>query len=388
MNAVVGLNNISPEMIANKAKCAICGFEDHSLFSHIGNAHGLTPEQYEAAHPGARLLSDLGTMIHSQMIAERGAAAGAVSKAYDSMAVFGVGFGKNGRLAKPVMGYEGFTEKDGVPSLDPHYVFQPDPTRDFLLGITAGARIYLVGPTGSGKTTLPEQVAARTGRPFTRIQFHADMERMELTGTWAMVGGEMRFLYSALVLALQKPSMIVFDEFDSGNPGVTAIANAVLEGKPLVIPEKGGERIWPHENCIIVGTGNTKGMGDDTGLYQSTSNQSYATMNRFGMTIPIDYMPSDHEVSLLKRLYSQGPQAMPDTEIVNMVKVAGLIRDAFEGGKIEVVISTRQVIAWGKWASMTASPGRAFKLAFLNATKATDAAVCASLFQRVYATAP
>ena len=43
-------------------------------------------------------------------------------------------------------------------------------------------RCYLHGHTGSGKTTLVEQVAARLNWPFMRINFDSEITRMDLIG--------------------------------------------------------------------------------------------------------------------------------------------------------------------------------------------------------------
>lgn len=375
-----------PALAANKVKCAVCGHEDHSLFGHIKQAHAMYPEDYAKAYPGHQLLSEMGRQIYSTMAPSGAATTTAliVEQEHDSMAVFGVGFGPASDKPKGIRGYAGYRKEDGVPDIDPHYIFQKDITRDVLMGVMAsGTKINLIGPTGSGKTTLPEQIAARLGRPFERVQFHGEMESAELTGTWTVGdGGQMIYLYSPLAQALQKPSFIVLDEFDSGNAVVSAIANAVLEGKPLVLSNKGGEKIWPHKDCVIFATGNTNGMGDESGLYASTSVQSFATMNRYAMTIPVDYMKKEDEEALLTRIYPKVPAA----EVRDMVKVANLIREAFVGGKLSVVLSTRQLVFWGRWLSMTGDQKRSFHLSFANMLGNVDKHVATELFQRVFAT--
>jgi cobaltochelatase CobS len=302
----------------------------------------------------------------------------------ESKEAFGIGFGKDGSKNKEIRAYKGFTRAHGVPDIDKYYVFQEEITRNMLMGMMAGGLIYMHGPTGSGKTTLPEQFAARTGRPYYRQQFHQEMEASELTGTWTVVeGGHMMFLYSGLAEALKLPSVIVFDEFDSGNPAVTAIAQALLEGKPLVIANKGGEHIDKHPDCMIVGTGNTNGMGDETGLYTSTTVQSFATMNRFQMHLPVDYMPAELEIGLLEKMFGE-TKSLPTEIIKKMIKVANLIRDGFTTQKISGVMSTRQVVYWAKWLCMNGDVGRSFALSFANQLGAADRAVCDELFQRVF----
>lgn len=381
---------MAPEAdITNMATCLECGHKGHSLYTHIQSVHGMTIEQYQAKHNGAPVLSGYGERIKNQDPKLRSMAPRPVSKTtVPSSATFGVMFGKNNDVDKPIPAYSGFDAEDRVPVADPNYLFQAGPTRDFILGALSGAHIYLSGPTGSGKTTLPEQFASRTGRPFYRQQFHKEMETIELLGSWTVVeGGHFEYLHSGLAQAIQKPSVVVFDEYDSGNSSVTAIANGLLDNKPLVLPGKGGEHIYKHPECIIVATGNTNGMGDETGLYSSTSVQSFATMNRFGMFIPINYMPAEDEINLLNRIYGSNasrPKGMPLREIQDMIKLANMIRDGFLGNELSAVLSTRQVINWGKWLSMTGDTTRSFNLAFANQLGNVDRQAVNLMFQKIY----
>lgn len=394
MTNVFGTASDNPETI----ECRICGHKSHSLYGHLDEIHGMTKEEYLAQFPGAPLLSPHGlevynqqlggAKVHTQLAAVAQSSTPRPSASEVAIPVlesFGIGFGKDGKKEKEIRGYAGFTEEDGVPAKDANYVFQQENTRSFILGMVGGGKVYLHGPTGSGKTTLPEQFAARTGRPFFRQQFYGEMEPTEILGTWTVVdGGSMVYLYSGLALAIQQPSVVVLDEYDSGNPTVTAICNALLEGKPLVLGNKGGERIQPHPDCLFVATGNTNGMGDETGLYTSTTVQSFATMNRFQMFLEVNYLEPTDEIDVLKRMYNQEGSGVPSEILSDVVKVANFIREGFVGGKITAVMSTRQVINWCKWIRLTGNEKRSYDLAFGNQLGPVDRAVCEELFQRVF----
>lgn len=371
---------------AEKPKCVICGLTAHSLISHLQQAHAMTPKEYGEKHPGAQVLSPYAMRL---MNATRPGSAELAKKSVKKIDVqsepaFGIKFGKPGKEAsKALPGYEGFDTGDGVPTVDKHYHFDMEPTKDALMAIAADERCYAFGPTGSGKTTLFEQIAARLGRPFERIQFHREMEPVELTGTWTVnEHGAMEYMYSGLAKALQLPSIVCFDEYDSGNPVVTAIANALLENKPLVLSNYGGRKIFRHPDCRIVATGNTNGMGDDTGLYASVSVQSFATMNRFGMAIRLDYMPEENEKKILQSIWP----SMPPGIVSDIVKAANMVRAGFKEGKLTCPLSTRQTIMWAKWLNMTGDAKRAFELAFVNQLGPMDEKPVREIFQRVFAT--
>ncbi len=151
-----------------------------------------------------------------------------------------------------------------------------------------------------------------------------------------------------------------------------------------MLNNKGGERVVAHKDALLCGTGNTNGMGDETGLYASTSVQSYATMNRWQMHLHIPYLSEDEEKEMMTLKYHKAGAGMPIAEITKMVHCAKLIRDSYIGNTISCPISTRQVIAGGKWLSMCAVQKRSFQLAFGNSLNKVDGAVVNGIFQRIF----
>lgn len=69
------------------------------------------------------------------------------------------------------------------------------------------------------------------------------------------------------------------DEYDFAFPQILGVYQPVLEGEALVIKEATPEwrRITPHERFAFIGTGNTNGSGDETGLYQVQTSRTPRT---------------------------------------------------------------------------------------------------------------
>src|SRR5690606_40905789 len=84
------------------------------------------------------------------------------------------------------------------------------------------------------------------------------MEMPELTGYnlpyTDPVSGDLqtRFVDGPLTKAMREGFIFVLDEYDTLDPAVSVGLHAVLEGRPLVIPENGGEIIHPHPNFRFV----------------------------------------------------------------------------------------------------------------------------------------
>ena len=69
-----------------------------------------------------------------------------------------------------------------VPAIDPHYIFRVKELTRVIYAIVTNQRMYLHGHTGTGKTTLVEQVAAYLNYPFVRINFDSEIQRGDLIG--------------------------------------------------------------------------------------------------------------------------------------------------------------------------------------------------------------
>ena len=234
-----------------------------------------------------------------------------------------------------------------VPDLDRHYLFRKDILSDILawhmLGGSEG--LYLTGPTGSGKSTLVTQVATRLNIPVHRVTAHSRLETPELIGHYALVSGSMSFVDGPLTIAMREGHWFLLDEIDLLDPATAAGLNGIVEGAPLVIPEKGGEMVTPVPGFCFIATGNTAGSGDQTGLYQGALRQNLAFLDRFWM-IEIGYPEIEQELSILARVVPTLPEELRK----GMIGFADEVRKLFVGGQIEVTLSTRTLIRWAKMA--------------------------------------
>ena len=128
--------------------CGLCGDRQHQLFTHLRQVHEMTPERYTERCEGAPLVSDdLATyMRDSRIVATE-------DRLKRQVELFGVEF-----LADILPG-------ELVPGIDADYVLQGELCRQILISLKENEKLLLVGPTGCGKSTLVEQLAARLNWP-------------------------------------------------------------------------------------------------------------------------------------------------------------------------------------------------------------------------------
>ena len=175
-----------------------------------------------------------------------------------------------------------------IPRCNPDYVFRRELLSDILAWLKGAAGndpLYVVGPTGSGKSSVITQIASRLNIPLYVVSCHERLEIPELFGRFVVRNGSMEWVDGPFISGLKDPygAWILLDEADTLDPGAFVGLNAVNEGRTFIIPET-GETIDPLRcGARVIFAGNTAGNGDATGLYQATKRQNLASMGRFMM---------------------------------------------------------------------------------------------------------
>lgn len=375
--------------------CEECGQRIHSVAIHLKkNPHGdMTVESYQAKHAGKPILSPYAQHLLDQETrrrAETVAAAtpvGIKSTAEDEERaafheLFGLGAvkGAMSREGKPIAVRVLKPEfPEMVPEIDPGYVFDITALKDSMLAIELNIPLYVWGHTGTGKTTLLEQICARTKRPALRVQHTANTEESHIIGAKSLKDGQVFFEFGPLALAMKHGWVYVADEYDFASPSVLSVYQPVLEGKPLVIKEAERENmvIQPHKNFRFLATGNTNGTGDETGLYQGTSLQNAANYDRFGMVIKKDYMPPEQEEQMLVNQARLAPE-----DAKRMIAFATDLRKAHDAGKISAPISPRTLIYASVIGVARGDMRLGIERSFLSKMSAVDHKACSEIAQR------
>lgn len=265
-----------------------------------------------------------------------------------------------------------------IPASDESYVL-PQFADILLKGIEAGERTLLVGPTGSGKSSLVRELAARSRSRFMRINLNGETAVPDLLGQFRInAHREMIFQEGPVPRAMRQGAWLCLDEVDAATPQVLFCLQALLEdGGKLFIPEL-GEWLVPDSRFRVVLTANTLGKGDDSGLYAGTQVLNEAFLDRIHSVFQIDYLPAEAEVRLLcsrvKRLGAETAE--------RMVRVASDIRRAAKDGTIYTTFSSRRLLAWAHKTIQIGDTGKAATFSILNRLGEDDRRVVAEVLQR------
>jgi len=162
--------------------------------------------------------------------------------------------------------------------------------------------ILLVGPAGSGKTTLGYRVAAALQRRFASISLSAGATESLLT-CWVLPiheGGKFGALDSEFLACYQESSVIMLDELDAADPNMLLVVNSALANQGFHVPQRAVDGsptyIERHPDNIILAAANTHGTGA-TSQYVGRSALDAATLDRY-LVIEMDYDPG-YEASIM-----------------------------------------------------------------------------------------
>ncbi|KAL6070950.1 Midasin [Balamuthia mandrillaris] len=156
--------------------------------------------------------------------------------------------------------------------------------------------VLLQGPTSSGKTSMVEYLARRTGHRFVRINNHEHTDIQEYLGTYVSdpQTGKLVFREGILVEAVRKGYWVVLDELNLAPSEVLEALNRLLDDNhELFIPET-QEIVRPHPHFMLFATQNPPG------IYGGRKVLSRAFRNRF-LELHIDDIPSEELETILNQ---------------------------------------------------------------------------------------
>ncbi len=192
----------------------------------------------------------------------------------------------------------------------------------------AGCHLYLVGPTGSGKSHLAGQIAEVQAKingwseaRFFPYSTGRETSRFDLLGYMDANGN---YIKGILREPFENGGLLLLDEIDSGSPAVLTVLNAALANGHCSFPDAVVKR---HKDFRCIAAANTWGNGYDS-EYVGRNKIDAATLNRF---VQLE-MPYD--LKLEAALAS-------DSTFCELLQLA---RRAIFELKIKHILSPRQVI--------------------------------------------
>lgn len=155
--------------------------------------------------------------------------------------------------------------------------------------ILAGCSPFLVGPAGSGKSTILQQIATAMELPFYPLSVNS------LTSDYNIIGyndANGKYVPTIFRKAYENGGIFSFEEIDAGNPNVLTVINNAMSQDKYAFPDKIVDK---HPRFIMAASGNTYGTGANI-KYIGRNPLDAATLDRFVM------IWTDYDINLENRL--------------------------------------------------------------------------------------
>ena len=204
-----------------------------------------------------------------------------------------------------------------------------------LFHVQNDKNVYLFGSAGAGKTTLAQQVAKSLSLDnFACYSCSAGMSEGLLTGRLLFDG---TFFTTEFVEIWENGGLILLDEFDAIDGNLGVVLNSALANGILHVPNRKDKPVAKrHNDCYVIGAGNTDGTGNGGRIYAGRNKLDGATLDRFTQ------IKFDYDKKLEKKL-SGGHNAL--------YKSLNVLRKNVDKYEINRVVSTRAYLKLSTWMS-------------------------------------
>lgn len=202
-----------------------------------------------------------------------------------------------------------------------------------LANLSEGIPTYLVGPAGTGKSTIAENASKALGLEFSSKSCSSQSTESSLLGYMSATG---EYVSTEFRKRFELGGVFLLDEVDNGNPNVLTVLNSSLSNSFMAFPDGMVKR---HESFVLIATANTFGHGA-TAEYVGRNPLDQAFLDRFG-NLNIGYDEAIEQAML----DSISLDPMTASKWLNVVRVAR--QNVFNYG-LKVVVSPRATVHGAK----------------------------------------
>jgi nitric oxide reductase NorQ protein len=221
---------------------------------------------------------------------------------------------------------------------------------------SAGLFVLVIGPKGTGKTTLVREFAPRKGIKLESINFSLRTRESHLVGSKTLESGEVGFEEGILVRSMKEGSMLYLDEINAAEADVLLRLDEALDDRrQLVLKEASGELVDAAKGWFVIATINPLS-------HVGTKELPPQLLSRFPVRIRLDYPPEEIELQIVKK-YATGTH---EKEILQGIKLANILRQAAAVEELYYSPSLRETIAFGKILDSGMKPRQAAEIVFSN----------------------
>jgi nitric oxide reductase NorQ protein len=220
----------------------------------------------------------------------------------------------------------------------------------------SGLFVIIIGPKGTGKTSLVRDFARIKGQKLESVNFSLRTRESHLVGTKTLDDGTVSFNEGILTKSMREGSMLYLDEINSAEADVLLRLDEALDDRRQIsLKESTGEVVKAKENWFVIATINPL-------THTGTKELPPQILSRFPVRISLEYPPEDIELTIVKKYVSGNHES----ELVQGIKLANILRQAAAVEELFYSPSLRETIAFGKLLDKETSAKEAATIVFGN----------------------
>jgi len=219
-----------------------------------------------------------------------------------------------------------------------------------------GLFVLIIGPKGTGKTSLVREYAIQKSKELESINFSLRTRESHLVGTKNLVDGNIGFDEGILVKSMKEGNILYLDEINAAEADVLLRLDEALDDRrQIILKESDGQIIKAKDSWFVVATINPL-------THVGTKELPPQLLSRFPVRIRLDYPPEDVEYQIIKK-HVKNPN---ESEVLRGIKLANILRQAASVEELYYSPSLRETIAFAKLLEDEISVKQAAEIVFGN----------------------
>lgn len=218
--------------------------------------------------------------------------------------------------------------------------------------------VLIIGPKGTGKTSLVRKFASDMGKRLYSINFSLRTRESHLVGTKTMNQGEVTFVEGILIKSMRDGGILYLDELNAAEADVLLRLDEALDDRrQIVLKEADGQLINAMDNWFVFATINPLS-------HEGTKELPPQILSRFPVRLRLEYPPKEIEKQIIK--YHVNFDSAQEGDIDNALKLANILREAASLEELYYSPSIRESIAFARLLSNQVSPIKAAEVVYAN----------------------
>ena len=223
----------------------------------------------------------------------------------------------------------------------------------------SGLFVLIIGPKGTGKTTLVRRFASEMKKDLDSVNFSLRTRESHLVGSRTLNKGEINFVEGVLVKSMRNATLLYLDELNAAEPDVLLRLDEALDDRrQLVLKEAEGQVVKAADDWFVIATINPLS-------HVGTKELPPQLLSRFPVRLRLDYPPEDIELDIVSRHVMIDDSKVRDVK--HAIQLAKSLREAAAVEELYYSPSIRETIAFAKMLNTGLSGRQTAEVVYANA---------------------